>query len=49
MGTENTKAEEEHTTAWIYGDEHLQKLIENVQGEWMHYNIKLVSIGTPYL
>ncbi|XP_017470922.1 PREDICTED: tRNA pseudouridine(38/39) synthase isoform X2 [Rhagoletis zephyria] len=36
--------EAEHTTAWIYGDEHLQKLIETVQGEWTQYNIKSTMI-----
>uniref|UniRef100_W8C3R7 tRNA pseudouridine(38/39) synthase n=1 Tax=Ceratitis capitata TaxID=7213 RepID=W8C3R7_CERCA len=35
---------EEHTSNWIYGDEHLQKLIEAVQGEWMQYNIKSTMI-----
>ncbi|XP_054737941.1 tRNA pseudouridine(38/39) synthase [Anastrepha obliqua] len=37
-------ADEEHTTTWIYGEEHLQKLIEAVQGEWMQYNIKSTMI-----
>ncbi|XP_069965370.1 tRNA pseudouridine(38/39) synthase isoform X4 [Bactrocera oleae] len=43
-GSANSEKEDSHTTAWIYGDEHLQKLIENVQGEWMQYNIKSTMI-----
>uniref|UniRef100_A0A0A1WJ33 tRNA pseudouridine(38/39) synthase n=1 Tax=Zeugodacus cucurbitae TaxID=28588 RepID=A0A0A1WJ33_ZEUCU len=42
--TTNSNEAEEHTTAWIYGEEHLQKLIENVQAEWMQYNIKSTMI-----
>ncbi|XP_067633581.1 tRNA pseudouridine(38/39) synthase [Eurosta solidaginis] len=43
--SENSNAgKEEHTTSWIYGHEHLQKLIETIQGEWMQYNIKSTMI-----
>lgn len=33
-------AAEDDTTTWIYCEENLQKLIENIQGEWTQANVK---------
>lgn len=32
--------EETDTTNWLYNEENLQKLIENIQSEWSQFSIK---------
>ncbi|KAI8124031.1 tRNA pseudouridine(38/39) synthase [Lucilia cuprina] len=43
---EDSSEEESDITKWIYNEENLQKLIENIQSEWSQFSIKATMIRT---